>query len=63
MPNNNIANYIVADLQRQHKVPYNYTLNRRIISEVVEGWNQKIYVVPARAVNLWHKENKKYELM
>lgn len=63
MQDSRIANYIVFDLEQQHKMPYNYQMNKRIISSVVEGWDKKIYVVPQRALDLWHKERKKYTLM
>ena len=63
MQENRIANYIVLDLEQQHKVPYNYQVSSRIINDVVEGWNKQVYVIPHNAVNLWHKERKKYIIM
>ncbi len=63
MQDNRIANYIVLDLEQQHKMPYNYQMDKHIINSVVEGWDKKIYIVPQQALNLWHKERKKYNLM
>lgn len=63
MQENRIANYIVFNLEQQNKMSYNYQMDRHIINNVVEGWDKKIYIVPQQALNLWHKERKKYSLM
>lgn len=63
MQNNNIANYIVYDLSKKVYMPSEMPVNRRIISRVVDGWNEKIYIVPHEAVHLQRSESKKYTLM
>lgn len=63
MQENRIANYIVLDLERQHKVPYSHTHNSRIISDIVDGWDKKIYIIPQDVLNFQHKKQKKYTIM
>lgn len=63
MQENKIVNYIVLDLEQQHKVPYSHTLNQRIISDIVDGWDKKIYVIPHDVLNFRRKKHKKYTLM
>ena len=63
MQENKIVNYIVLDLEQQHKVPYSYTLNRRIISDIVDGWDKKIYVITQDILNFRREKHKKYTLM
>lgn len=63
MQDNNIANYIVYDLSKKIYMPSEMPVNRRIISRVVDGWNEKIYVIPDEAMRLQRRKNKKYTLM
>ena len=63
MQNTQIANYILFDLEQKHKLPLNFDVSSQVISEVVEGWNQNIYVVPKKAVKIFHEDTKKYVLM
>jgi hypothetical protein len=63
MQNTQIANYILFDLEQKRKLSLNFDVSSQVISEVVEGWNQNIYVVPKQAVKIFHKDTKKYVLM
>jgi len=63
MQNNEIANYIIYDLSKKIYVPTDLRVNTRVISRVVDDWNEKIYVVPNEAVKLHQNQHKKYVLM
>ena len=62
MQNNDIINVILSDLAHE-KVKTGYGVNSGIISDVVEGWNQNIYVVPNKIVLNKHLSNKKFDIM
>ena len=47
----NMAQIIVYGLAEQQFLE-NFELNRRVISRIVENWDQKIYVVPSQALNV-----------
>lgn len=61
MYNPNIANYILYSLAHE-KVENGLGVNSGLISDVVEGWNRQIYVVPNKKIK-FHTQNKKYKLM
>ena len=62
MQNKDIINVLLSDLAHE-KVKTGYGVNSGIISDVVEGWNQNIYVVPNKIVLNKHSSNKKFEIM
>lgn len=63
MVKDDVANFIIHDLALKTKVQDGYGVNSGIISDVVEGWNRKVYIVPNKALRLNHIEHKKYILM
>ena len=63
MIKHNVANYIIQDLSCKNRVPNGYGFNSGVISDVVEGWNQKIYIVPNQALKINHNEPEKYIFM
>lgn len=58
----NIAQYIINDLSR-NRVPEGFGVNSSVISEVVEGWNQNIYVEPNHTLKINRTQPQKYILM
>jgi hypothetical protein len=63
MQNTQIANYILFDLEQKRKIPLGFDVSSQIISELVDGWNKNVYVVPNQAIKLCRREIKKYTLM
>ncbi|MBO6289340.1 MAG: hypothetical protein IJ738_01530 [Alphaproteobacteria bacterium] len=63
MQNTQIANYILFDLEQKRKIPLGFDVSSQIISELVDGWNKNVYVVPNQATKLCRREIKKYTLM
>lgn len=63
MQDSKIANYILYDLAKKINVPRGFGVNGNLISDVVEGWDQRIYIVPNQSLKLHHHEPKKYQLM
>ena len=63
MEQNNIAHYIVYDLSKKIYMPKKLQVNSRIISRVVDDWNEHIYIIPPEATHLKHNQSKKYTLM
>lgn len=59
----NVANFIIHDLSTKYRADESLGVNSTVISDVVEGWNRKIYVVPYQAVKLNRQEPEKYILM
>jgi len=54
MQQKSIADYILYDISK-HRIPDSFGISSEIISEVVEGWNQSIYITPAKIKNLRHR--------
>ena len=46
----NMAQIIVYGLAEQ-QLWENFDFNKQIINRIVEGWEQKVYVVPVRALH------------
>ncbi len=63
MQDSKIANYILYDLTKKINVPRGFGVNSNIISDVVEGWDQRVYIVPNQSLKLHHREPKKYHFM
>jgi hypothetical protein len=59
----NVANFIIHDLSSHNKLHENLPIDSEVISEIVEGWNQNVYVVSDTATELNRLEIKKYILM
>ena len=62
MPQQDIMNLLIYDLSH-HRAPQEISSNKKIISEIVEGWNQNKYVFPQHKINFTHQKNKDYRLM
>lgn len=62
MRQQNIANIILYDVAKRYS-PQETGVDSSLISEVVEGWNQNIYVVPAQSVRFLKNKPPKYVLM
>lgn len=62
MQEQDIANILLYDMA-QRRVPLELGVDRRLISEMVEGWNQNKYVFPQYNLRLQKRHNKKYDLM
>lgn len=62
MYNQNIADYILYSLASE-RADGNMGVNSSLISDVVEGWNRQIYVVPNKGVKSYMRNNHQYPLM
>ena len=62
MPKQNIANILLYGMA-QKQAPAEFGIDDRIISEVVEGWNQNMYIFPKPSLKLLPRQPKKYDLM
>ncbi len=62
MQQQNIMNVLLGDLMRP-RLSDEITLNTKIISELVDGWDRQKYVFPTEKINFRHKQSKKYRLM
>ncbi|MBQ9271293.1 MAG: hypothetical protein IJ218_03410 [Alphaproteobacteria bacterium] len=62
MQQQNIMNVLLGDLVRP-RLSDEITLNTKIISELVDGWDRQKYVFPTEKINFRHKQSKKYRLM
>ncbi len=58
-----IANFVVNDLAEKYRLQKGYEANYSVISEIVEGWDRQVYVVPNTGLKLQHKEQQKHILM
>lgn len=54
-----IANFILYDLSKKARLSTNITAHSGVISDLVEGWNRHVYVVPNNALRFYRRENKK----
>ncbi len=63
MKTHTFANVIIQDLSSQSHLHDNFEISRGIISELVEGWNKNLYVIPNQALNLYSEKTKKYLYM
>jgi len=50
-------------LSSKSRLHDNFEISRGIISELVEGWNKNIYVIPNQALHLYSEKTKKYLYM
>lgn len=55
MHKQNIADFILYDISRNH-VQNGFGVNASAISEVVEGWNQNIYVTPSENIKFCYRQ-------
>ncbi len=62
MQKQNIANILLYGMAQQH-TPAEFGADERIISEMVEGWNQNVYIFPHYGIKLQKNRQKKYHLM
>lgn len=62
MQKTNIADFILYDLA-QTKINNDFGINSGIISDVVEGWNNNVYVVPNKTIKFARKKTKNFRLM
>ena len=62
MQEHNIANILLYDMAQKH-IPIEAEVNRHLISEIVEGWNQNRYVFPKHSIKFQKPRYKKYDLM
>lgn len=62
MRRQDIANIILYDVAKRH-LPQELEINSKLISEVVEGWNRDIYVIPSQSVRFQKNNRHKYVLM
>lgn len=62
MSKQNIANILLYGMA-QKQAPSEFGIDDRIISEVVEGWNQNMYIFPQSGLKFWSRQSKKYDLM
>ena len=63
MKTHTFANIIIHDLSSKSRLHDNFEISRGIISELVEGWNKNIYVIPNQALHLYSEKTKKYLYM
>lgn len=63
MKNHTFANVIIQDLSSASPLHENFEVSQGIISEVVDGWNKDIYVIPRKALQINHRELEKYSIM
>ncbi len=62
MQNKDVINVLLSNLANE-KVKTGFGVNSGIISDVVEGWNQNIYVVPNKIILNKDPNNKKFNIM
>lgn len=62
MQKQNIANILLYNMTSEY-APTELGADKRIISEIVDGWNQNIYVYPKYSIKLNPHRTKKYNLM
>lgn len=62
MKQQNIANVILYDISKR-RTSAEAIINTGLISEVVEGWNQNIYIIPPQSLRLHKPPTAKYILM
>ena len=62
MQEQNIANILLYDMMPKQK-PAGLDIDNLIISEIVEGWNKNIYVIPKRSLKFQKCQHKKYDFM
>ena len=62
MRQQNIANIILYDVAKRYS-PQELEINSNLISEVVEGWNRDINVIPSQSVRFQKNNKQKYVLM
>ncbi|MEE6206908.1 MAG: hypothetical protein VZR95_02520 [Alphaproteobacteria bacterium] len=58
----NIANFILYNLAHAGIKP-EADVNSNLISDVVEGWNRQIYIIPDQPIKIHKSTNKKITLM
>ena len=56
MHKQNIADYILYDMNKNH-IKNDFGVNSSLISEIVEGWNRNIYITPNSRVK-FHNQYK-----
>lgn len=62
MQKQSIANILLYGMAQQH-TPAEFGIDDRIISAMVEGWNENVYVFPRQSIRLQKKRQKQYKLM
>lgn len=62
MQEQNIANILLYDMMPKQK-PAGLDIDNLIISEIVEGWNKNIYVIPKHSLKFQKCRHKKYDFM
>ena len=62
MQQKNIADYILYDIAKK-RMQSGLGITSEIISEVVEGWNSNIYVVPTKNTQFENLPHPKINLM
>lgn len=54
-----IANFILYDLSQKAHLPSDVAAHKMMISDLVEGWNNRVYVTPHNAVRFYRTAPKK----
>lgn len=58
MHKQNIADFILYDMKKNH-VTCGFGIDAGLISKVVEGWNQNIYVAPNENLKFYRRQKCK----
>ena len=59
MHKQNIADFILYDINKSH-VKNGFGVDAGVISDVVEGWNQRIYVTPSENIRFSHADKSDF---
>ncbi len=55
MHKQNIADFILYEMNKKY-IQNNFNVSANLISEIVDGWNREIYVMPHTQARFHHKQ-------
>ena len=58
-----LTNFIIHDMSFTSRAEDAFGVNSHVISDVVEGWNRNVFVIPDKAIKINTNKQKKYVLM